>query len=511
MRTPHAIIVLDGFGISEAVDGNAIRAASTPHFDRIFGRYPHTRIAAHGTDVGLMPGLMGNSEVGHMNIGAGRVVAQDIDRINATVAEGSFFANPAFLAVIEAVRDRGSRLHLMGLLSDGGVHSSDYHYQALIELAARHGLSGDRCVFHAFLDGRDTPPRSAERYLRELEATMTTHGAGLIGTVVGRYWAMDRDRRWERVQIAYDALVRGDGQRAGSALEALGAAYDAGEDDEFVKPRIIAGAPRIQRGDGIIMFNFRADRVRQLTEAFMVKDFAGFAVESDLDLAYATMTEYKEGYPVQVAFEKIDLELVFGELAEREGLSQLRIAETEKYAHVTFFFNGGKEEPFKGEERILIPSPKVATYDLQPEMSAPLVTEKVLDAVAAGAHDLMIMNFANADMVGHTGKFDAAVKAVEAVDRAVGAIAEAIIGRGGGILLTADHGNIEQMWDPKTNQAHTAHTTNPVPLVLIDERFRAGRLDPRGGRLADVIPTLLDVMGIAKPAVMNGRSLLERR
>lgn len=509
MRRPHVLIVLDGFGINESEKGNAIKAASTPSFDRLFARYPNVPIDAHGTAVGLMPGLMGNSEVGHMNIGAGRVVAQDIDRINRAIADGSFFENPALLSAVERAKERGTRLHLMGLLSDGGVHSSDHHYFALLDLCARHGLTGDRVVFHALLDGRDTPPRSAEKYLRALEEKMAESGAGVIGTVVGRYWAMDRDNRWERVEKAYRALVDGDGAPATSALDALSSAYAADENDEFVEPRIVADAPRIGRGDSVLVFNFRADRVRQITEALMLVDgFDGFEAR-DLDLHYVTMTEYKQGYPVEVAFESISLELVFGELAERQGLKQLRIAETEKYAHVTFFFNGGKEEPFEGEDRILVPSPKVATYDLQPEMSAPEVTDHVLSALADGQHDVLIMNFANPDMVGHTGIFEKAVLAVESVDRAVGAISEATLDQGGSVLLTADHGNIEQMWDDATGQPHTAHTTNPVPLLLIGDRFVGKKLRP-GGRLADVIPTFLDVLECERPEVMNGQSLLDR-
>ncbi len=510
MRIPHALIVLDGFGINESKEGNAIAAAHTPAFDKLFAQYPHTKIAASGTDVGLMPGLMGNSEVGHMNIGAGRVVPQDIDRINASIAQGSFFMLPAFANVISEVKQKGGTLHLMGLLSDGGVHSSNHHYLTLLEYAARRGLKGAQCVFHAFLDGRDTPPRSAEKYLREVEEKIEASGAGVIGTICGRYYAMDRDQRWERVKIAYDALVHGVGEVAESSLEGLAQAYAADENDEFVLPRIIKGTPRIEAGDGVIMFNYRSDRVRQLTEAFMVPSFSGFEVRKDLDLSYATMTQYKEGYPVEIAFEKIDLDLVFGQLAEREGLRQMRIAETEKYAHVTFFFNGGKEQPFKGEDRILVPSPKVPTYDLQPEMSAPEITESALKVIADGAHDVLIMNLANPDMVGHTGDFAAAVKAIESVDRALGQLSEAILAKGGGILMTADHGNVEMMFDKKTGQAHTAHTTNPVPLLLIDDRFKGATLDPQGGRLADIIPTLLDVMKIDQPDVMNGHSLLER-
>ena len=505
LKTPHVLVVLDGFGDRDETDGNAIAAAHTPTFDRIRGRYPKTTILSHGESVGLMPGLMGNSEVGHMNIGGGRVVAQDIDRINQSIASGEFFANPALMNAIDAAK-RGGRLHLLGLVSDGGVHSSDHHYLSLLDMAAREGLRGDQVVVHAFLDGRDTPPRSAKKYLETLVAKMAETGVGVVGTIVGRYFAMDRDTRWDRVKLAYDALVRGDGRPADDALSALAAAYAADENDEFVKPRIIADAPRIASGDGVIFFNYRSDRVRQLTEAFKLPDFDGFTADA-LDLTYATMTQYKKGYPVEVAFGPISLEIVFGELAEREGLRQLRIAETEKYAHVTFFFNGGREEPFRGEDRILVPSPKVATYDLQPEMNAPEVTSKVVGVIEDGVHDVIILNFANTDMVGHTGIFDAAVKAVEAVDRGVGGIMDAVLARGGAMMVTADHGNAEQMFDSSSGQAHTAHTINPVPLYLVDDRRRDARLRP-GGRLCDVVPTLLDVMGIDRPDVMTGESLL---
>jgi 2,3-bisphosphoglycerate-independent phosphoglycerate mutase len=508
VKTPNVLIVLDGFGLSDEVEGNAIKAAQTPAFDKIFGRYPHTAIDAHGTAVGLMPGLMGNSEVGHLNIGAGRVVAQDIDRINLAIHDGSFFENEALLSAVRAARIGGGRLHLFGLVSDGGVHSSDAHYRALLDLCAREDLRGDRVVMHAFLDGRDTPPRSADRYLADAQAAMAKCGAGVIGTIIGRYYAMDRDKRWERLQLAYDALVHGAGAGCDSAREGLASAYSAGENDEFVKPRIVRGAPRVARGDAVIFFNYRSDRARQLTEAFILPDFEGFPVTRDLGLTFVTMTQYKKGYPVRCAFEAISLEMVFGQLAEVQGLTQLRVAETEKYAHVTFFFNGGVEQPFRGEDRILVPSAKVATYDLQPEMSAPAITENVLKAIADGAHDAIIINYANADMVGHSGIFAAAVQAVEAVDRAVGAITDAVVSRSGTVLLTADHGNVEQMLDKTTGQPHTAHTINPVPLAVIGERFR-GRRMLSGGRLCDVIPTFLEILGVDKPRVMTGHSLID--
>ncbi|HGY92087.1 MAG TPA: 2,3-bisphosphoglycerate-independent phosphoglycerate mutase [Planctomycetes bacterium] len=509
MKAPHVLMIVDGFGLRDETEGNAIATARTPFFDEVWRDYPHVGISASGEAVGLMPGLMGNSEVGHMNIGAGRVVVQDIDRINNAIADGSFYENAAFNEAAEAALTRGTRLHLMGLVSDGGVHSSDQHYFALLELCRRRGLTGDRVVFHAFLDGRDTPPRSAEKYLAALEVKMAEAGTGVLATVVGRYYAMDRDKRWDRVKRAYDALVRGVAEEeVDSAKEALAHAYEAGENDEFVKPRILRGTPRIGKGDAVITFNYRSDRMRELTEAFVLPDFGGFEVEKGLNLTYVTMTRYKKGYPVPVAFAPVPLDMVFGELAEKVGLRQLRIAETEKYAHVTFFFNGGREEPFEGEDRIIVPSPKVATYDLQPEMSAPEVTEKVVDDLEHRRHDVIIMNFANPDMVGHTGFFDAAVKAVEAVDRGAMAIKEAVLSLGGSMLFTADHGNVEMMFDPATGQPHTAHTTNLVPLVAIDPALR-GRTLRSGGRLADVIPTFLEMIGVDQPPQMTGHSLLE--
>ncbi|MEZ4293295.1 MAG: 2,3-bisphosphoglycerate-independent phosphoglycerate mutase, partial [Myxococcota bacterium] len=510
MRTPYALIIFDGYGLRDEVDGNAVKAAHTPNLDRLFAGYPHTAISASGTDVGIEAGLMGNSEVGHMNLGGGRLVMQDIVRINADIASGAFFRNEALLSAVHAAKANGGRLHLMGLLSDGGVHSSDEHYRALLEMAGREGLVGDRVVFHAFLDGRDTPPRSAERYLKELQAAMDETGVGVIGTICGRFFAMDRDQRWERVEIAYRALVAGEGEPCEDALAGLAAAYAAGENDEFVKPRIVAGGGRVAKGDAVIVFNFRSDRVREITEAFMLPSQVGFEAEVDLGLTWVTMTEYKEGYPVAVAFPPTELTKVLGEVLADAGLRQLRIAETEKYAHVTFFFNGGREEPFPGEERILVPSPKVETYDQKPEMSAYEVTDRVVDAIENDRYDVVILNYANPDMVGHTGNFDAAVKAIEAVDVCFGRVVDAILAKGGGLLLTADHGNLEQMFDPETGQAHTAHTTRLVPLLLVDDHEKGRRLKS-GGRLADVAPTLLELVGIEQPSVMNGHSLLEPR
>ncbi len=507
MRKPHALIVLDGFGIAPAGPHNAIDQAATPTFDRLFRKYPHTAIDAHGLAVGLMPGLMGNSEVGHMNIGAGRVVAQDIDRINTSIEDGSFFENAVLCAAVDHALAKGRRLHLLGLVSDGGVHSADNHNFALLELCRRRGLVGDRVVQHVFADGRDTPPRSADRYVGNVERVMAETGVGCIGTVVGRYYAMDRDSRWERVERAHAALVKGEGAGAENAQAAIADAWRAGEDDEFILPRIITGSHRIEQGDSVVFFNFRADRARQLTEALVSTQFEGFSVQENLGLHFCSMTEYKDSYSFPCAFLPTSLEMVFGEMAEEAGLKQLRVAETEKYAHVTFFFNGGREEPFRGEDRILVPSPRIPTYDLQPEMSAPAITEAVLSGLKDARHDVYIMNFANPDMVGHTGKFDAAVSAVESVDYAVRQITDAVVEQGGTVLLTADHGNVEQMFDASTGQAHTAHTINPVPLIAIGEAMRGKKLR-EGGRLADVIPTLCDVLQVDLPEAMNGVSLL---
>ncbi|MEE9393940.1 MAG: 2,3-bisphosphoglycerate-independent phosphoglycerate mutase [Planctomycetota bacterium] len=507
-RRPYMIMILDGFGLNDSTVGNAIKAAKTPTFDRLFADYPQVAISAHGTEVGIEPGLMGNSEVGHMNIGAGRVLKQDILRIGEALEDGRFFKRDAFVKAIEHIRSSGGRLHLFGLLSDGGVHSSDRHYEALIDFAKAQGLRGDQLCFHAFLDGRDTPPRSADTYLEALEKKLSSTGTGVISSVVGRYWAMDRDQRWERLQKGYRALVDGMGSPCASAREGLAAAYAAKQNDEFVEPRIIEGTPRIQDGDAIISFNFRSDRVRQITEAFVSDDFSGFKRRKLKDLYYATMTEYKAGYPAEIAFPKQKPELVFGEVLERAGLKQLRIAETEKYAHVTFFFNGGREAPFEGEDRILVASPKVATYDLQPEMSAPEVTDKVIAAIESGQYDFIIMNYANPDMVGHTGNMEAAIKAIEVVDHCVDRVSKSVLAAGGGILLTADHGNAEELIDEASGGTKTAHSTNLVPLLLIDDQLKAASL-AKGGRLADVVPTAFAICGIEKPSAMTGRSLLQ--
>jgi 2,3-bisphosphoglycerate-independent phosphoglycerate mutase len=507
MKTPYGLVVCDGFGCRRERDANAIALARTPAFDRLRARFPFAELTSHGESVGLMPGLMGNSEVGHMNLGAARIVVQAIDRINRCVAERKLGQIEAIAAVTAHARAPGRRLHLMGLVSDGGVHSLDEHYFALLDAAAEAGLRGDQVVFHAFLDGRDTAPSSALRYIDALAGRMQRAGVGVFGTVIGRYFAMDRDGRWERVRAAYDAMMHGVGFSAPDARTAVTAAYGRGETDEFVQATTIGGVPPIAPGDASFFFNFRADRARQLSEALTgFRDFAAFPTKR-LDLLHATMTDYRAEYPFPVAFPALSLRDVTGEILEGAGLTQLRIAETEKYAHVTFFFNGGRETPFRGEERIMVPSPRVATYDLQPEMSADEVADKLIDKIRGGGVDFFVCNFANPDMVGHTGILPAAIRAVESVDRCIGRISDAVLERGGGMVVTADHGNCEMMIDPATGEPHTAHTVNPVPFHLVSEA-RRGALLSGGGRLCDVLPTLFELMGLAKSKLMTGSSLL---
>jgi len=509
-----ALIVLDGWGYRREPESNAVMAARAPRLTALRADFPTTTLGASGLDVGLPEGQMGNSEVGHLNLGAGRVVYQDYTRINRAIETGTFFANEVLVEACESVCRSGGALHLMGLLSDGGVHSHQEHLYALVELAKRQGVV--QVYVHAFLDGRDTPPQSGRRYLEALEKTLASRGLGRIATVSGRFYAMDRDTRWDRVEKAYRALVRGQGERAGSATEAIESAYAAGQTDEFVEPRVLCGGDGspvgpVRDGDGIIFFNFRADRARELTRAFTQTGFDGFDVSDRPELAaYVCFTEYDETFTVPAAFPPERLVHIFGEVLANAGLRQLRIAETEKYAHVTFFFNGGEEVPFPGEERVLIPSPReVTTYDQKPEMSAFRVRDRLVDEIRSGKHEAIVVNFANLDMVGHTGVLEAAVRAVEAVDQCVGDVIDALLGQGYAAAVTADHGNAELMWDPKTGQAHTAHTTNRVPFVLVDPERRGGRLR-EGGILADVAPTLLEVMGLAQPEEMSGTSLLRR-
>ena len=504
VRKPLLLMILDGWGHREERENNAIAIADTPCWDTMWRDDPHGLIETSGEAVGLPEGQMGNSEVGHMNIGAGRIVFQDFTRIGHAIEDGSFFTNPQLCGAIDAANSQGGRVHVMGLLSPGGVHSHDDHFLAAVQLAARRG-AGAICV-HAFLDGRDTPPRSAEASIRRMQELLDTIDGGRFCTVSGRYYAMDRDKRWDRVERAWRALVEPSSEyRAPSALAALELAYERDEDDEFVKPTVLEGASGVRDGDAVIFINFRADRARELTMAFVSDSFDGFERSRPRLADFVCMTEYMAGLPVSVAFPPEPLPQLLGEVLSAHGLSQLRIAETEKYAHVTFFLNGGEEAVYPGEERILIPSPRVATYDLQPEMSAPELTEKLTAAIRSGDFDVIVCNVANPDMVGHTGNMPAALQAVATVDRCLAAVREAIDDVGGEMLITADHGNIEQMVDPDSGQKHTAHTTNKVPLV-----FHGRPAVVRGGgSLRDIAPTMLTLLGLPQPAEMTGRSLLE--
>ena len=505
MKQPLALIILDGFGCREETKGNAIAAARTPHLDHLMASCPHTRIGASGMDVGLPDGQMGNSEVGHTNIGAGRIVYQELTRITKSFDEGEALGNPALTAAMENARRPGQALHLMGLLSDGGVHSHIRHLYGLMEMARRFAV--ERVYLHCFMDGRDVPPTSGIEFIAALQQKIKELGLGQIATVSGRYYAMDRDNRWERVKLAYDAIVNGEGNKDPDPVAVMQKSYDAGVTDEFIVPTVVTEGAGIKAGDSVIFFNFRPDRARELTRTLVDPDFAGFEREKGFfPLTYICMTQYDATMPnVEVAYRPESLANTLGEYLSRLGKTQLRIAETEKYAHVTFFFNGGVEAPYPGEDRALIPSPKVATYDLQPEMSACLVTDEVVKRIRSGKYDVIILNYANCDMVGHTGVFEAAVKAVEAVDTCLGRLLAALEKAGGRAFLTADHGNADQMAD-ENGAPFTAHTTNPVPFVAIgfgDVTLRSG------GRLADIAPTMLQAMGLPQPEEMTGRSLLE--
>ena len=509
MKKFTALMILDGFGERKEQMGNAVKLAKTPHIDALEKEYPMTYIGASGMSVGLPDGQMGNSEVGHLNIGAGRIVYQELTRITKSIEDGDFFTNEAFCGAVDNVKKNGGALHLMGLLSEGGVHSHMNHLKALVRLAAQNGL--EKVYLHCFMDGRDVPPDSGKHYMEDICAYLKEVGVGKVATVSGRYYAMDRDNRWERVGKAYAAMTGGMGETCTCPVEAVEQSYAKGVTDEFILPTVVMedGQPvgKIQSGDSVIFFNFRPDRAREITRALTEPDFDGFA-RTYFPLYYVTMTQYDATFShVHVAFKPQTLENTLGEYVSRQGLKQFRIAETEKYAHVTFFFNGGVEAPNEGEDRVLIPSPKVATYDLQPEMSAYEVAEKAAERIRSGKYDLMILNFANPDMVGHTGVLEAAVKAVEAVDACVGTVVDAIREVGGEVIITADHGNAELMIDPKTGSPFTAHTTNIVPCILVSERYKTAKLR-EGGILADLAPTLLDLMGLEQPKEMTGKSLL---
>ncbi len=508
MTTTTVLIVLDGFGHRQATEGNAIAAAKTPNWDRYWAECPHTLISGSGADVGLPDGQMGNSEVGHMNLGAGRVVYQDLTRINRAIEQGEFARNRAINRCFDRLEKTGGKLHVLGLLSPGGVHSHEQQIFSLVEMAARRGIS--RIMLHAFLDGRDTPPRSARDSLARAQALFQRLGVGQLASLCGRYFAMDRDQRWERISRAYKLLVRGEAPfHAATALDALEQAYARDEGDEFVQPTAIHGEAelpvRMENGDAVIFMNYRADRARQLTRAITDQDFQEFDRRTVVDLAdFVMLTRYADDLHASCAFEPPVLTNTLGEYLANLERSQLRIAETEKYAHVTFFFSGGREDPFPGEKRLLIPSPRVATYDLAPEMSAMELTDELVRAIESGAFDLIVCNYANGDMVGHTGIFDAAVVAVETLDACLGRVEAALRATGSQVLITADHGNVEQMTDPDSGQPHTAHTHGPVPLVYLGPQQVALA---EHGTLSDVAPTLLTLMHLDIPAEMTGKSL----
>lgn len=506
-----ALIIMDGFGLNPIKEGNAILAAGTPAIDALLAQYPHTSIQASGMSVGLPQGQMGNSEVGHLNMGAGRIVYQELTRITKAIQDEELFENSALLGACDYAKEHGTKLHIMGLLSDGGVHSHIEHLFALIEMAKRQGLQ--QVYIHCFLDGRDVPPQSGKGFVEQLQAELSRQGFGKIATVMGRYWAMDRDKRWERVERAYNAMALGEGNFFTDPAAAVQHSYDHAETDEFVQPVVITenGSPvaKIDKDDAVIFFNFRPDRAREITKTFIEENFDGFSRQGGYQpVKFVSMTQYDATFEnITVVYAPQSLKNTLGEYLSKNGLTQLRIAETEKYAHVTFFFNGGVETPNTGEDRALIPSPKVATYDLKPEMSAYEVADEAVKRIESGKYDVMILNFANCDMVGHTGVFDAAVQAVKAVDVCVDKVVSAILAQGGRALITADHGNADKMVDYETGEPFTAHTTNPVPLILVDPASK-NAVFKEGGKLADVAPTLLKLLGLPVPAEMTGECLL---
>ncbi|MDZ4167070.1 MAG: 2,3-bisphosphoglycerate-independent phosphoglycerate mutase [Coriobacteriia bacterium] len=508
VRTPVALIIMDGFGMAEPGPGNAISLARTPNLDALLASCPWTTLVASGLAVGLPEGQMGNSEVGHLNMGAGRVVYQELTRINLAIETGSLNDNPVLTAAIDGAVAAGRAVHFMGLVSDGGVHSHQEHLYALVRMAAARGAT--RVFIHAFLDGRDVPPSSGLRYVERLERVLADVGVGRVASVMGRYYAMDRDNRWERVERAWRGMVLGEGTHVVSATQGIADSYVRGVTDEFVEPVVVTGADgapigTLADGDALVFFNFRPDRAREITRALVDPGFAHFVRPVTPGLRFACLTEYDPTIPAPVAYAKDLPCCVLADVLAEAGLRQLHIAETEKYAHVTFFFNGGAEQPKAGEVRLLVPSPKVPTYDLQPEMSAPEVTQRLVEAIGADAADFYVVNYANCDMVGHTGVLEAAVAAVEAVDAGVGAVVAAVRARGGSAIITADHGNAEQMFDPEAGGAFTAHTLSPVPCIVVSDGAGALRAD---GILADVAPTVCDLLGIVQPAEWTGRTLI---
>lgn len=506
---PMVLVIMDGFGLTDVVENNAIAAANKPNLDKFCANYPHTTLRGSGAEVGLPADQMGNSEVGHLNLGAGRVVYQEYTRVSRSIKTGSFFKNQTLVDAVDIAKSTGKAVHVMGLLSDGGVHSHEEHLHAMMELAVKQGVQN--VYLHAFLDGRDTPPKSAFASIDAMQAKLDEIGGGQFASVIGRFYAMDRDHRWPRIKKAYDVIAHGTADfNAETAHEALEMAYARDESDEFVKATAIHSKGvlpvQIQTGDVVVFMNFRSDRARQITRPFIEPDFDQFDLGNHAQLGqFVCLTEYNSQYDVPVAYPPERLKNVLGEYLSKLGMRQLRIAETEKYAHVTFFFNGGREEPFEFEDRILVQSPDVKTYDLQPEMNAPELTEKLIGAIKGQKYDVIICNYANPDMVGHTGNFDATVKAIETIDRCMGQVVEAVIEVGGEILITADHGNAEKMLDIETGQAHTAHTTNPVPLLYVG---REAELEANGA-LSDIAPTMLYLMGIEQPGEMMGRSLVK--
>ncbi|WP_027397717.1 2,3-bisphosphoglycerate-independent phosphoglycerate mutase [Anaerovibrio lipolyticus] len=503
-NAPVALIIMDGYGNGKTCDpNNAIQIAKTPVIDSLRQNFPSTHIQASGEFVGLPNGQMGNSEVGHTNIGAGRIIYQALTRITKAIKDGDFFKNEALVSVADQAKANGGALHLMGLVSPGGVHSHSEHLYGLLQFAKNQGFKD--VYVHAFLDGRDVDPSSAAEYVAELESKIAEIGCGKIASLSGRYYAMDRDNRWDRVQKAYEAIALGKGVATDDAVAGVKASYANEVTDEFVVPAVVGDYKGMKDGDGVVFFNFRPDRARELTHAFTDVEFSGFE-RKVLKLSFVTMTQYEEGLNVKVAYPPESITNTLGEVISKNGMTQLRIAETEKYAHVTFFFNGGVEEPYKGEDRILVPSPKVATYDLQPEMSAIEVTDKVVEAIKSGKYDFIILNYANGDMVGHTGVIEAAVKAVETVDTCVGRFVEAIREVGGEVCITADHGNADQMVDPETGAPFTAHTTNPVPFIVVSDRVGWIASD---GALCDIAPTLLTLAGMEIPAEMTGTPMVK--